>query len=302
MIVDVRKLRALREVAQRGTVTAAAQALGYTPSAVSQQLSSLEVELGVPVLERRGRNVALTDAGRLLVEHADAVLGALERAEAAVAELHGEPVGPVRIASLASAAATIVPVALRAALAEHPGLEPEVAVHPLDENIRELRLGAIDIAIEQTYEFAPHDLFEDLERTVLLEEPLLLLSPAGDPRDHVADTGDLPWVASPPTSACGRSTRAITGRAGICPRFSFETEDHFATVRLVSAGLAVAIVPSLAMQHRPDDVHVAVVPRAHRTISVLTRPAARQRPAITSMVAHLASAAQRFGFDAAAVA
>lgn len=297
MISDVRKLRSLREVAQRGTVTAAAEALGYTPSAVSQQLASLEIEVGVPVLERRGRNVVPTDAGRLLVEHADAVLGALERAESAIAELHGEPVGPVRIASLASAAATIIPVALRSALAEHPGLEPQVAVHPLDENIRELRLGGIDIAIEQTYDFAPHDLFEDLERTVLLEEPLLLLSPAADPRDHVADAGDLLWVASPATSACGRSTRAISGRAGICPRFAFETEDHFATVRLVSAGLAVAIVPSLAMQHRPKDVHVAVVPDAHRTISVVTRPAARRRPAITAMVDHLIRAAVPYTSD-----
>lgn len=300
MISDVRKLRSLREVAQRGTVTAAAEAMGYTPSAVSQQLAALEVEVGVPVLERRGRNVALTDAGRLLVEHADAVLGALERAESAVAELHGEPVGPVRIASLASPAATIVPVALRSALAEHPGLEPEVAVHPLDENIRELRLGRIDIAIEQAYEFAPHDLFDDLERTVLLEEPLLLLSPAGDPRDSVVDADDVPWVASPATSACGKSTRAVTGRAGICPRFAFETEDQFATVRLVSAGLAVAIVPSLAMQHRPDDVHVAVVPDAHRTISAVTRPAARQRPAITAMLDHLVRAAERYTFDEAA--
>lgn len=300
MLSDVRKLRSLREVAQRGTITAAAEAMGYTPSAVSQQLASLEVEVGVPVLERRGRNVALTDAGRLLVEHADAVLGALERAESAVAELHGEPVGPVRIASLASAAATIVPGALRSALAEHPGLEPAVAVHPVDENIRELRLGGMDIAIEQTYEFAPHDLFEGLERTVLLTEPLLLLSPAADPRHRVVDAGDVPWVASPPTSACGRSTRTITGRAGICPRFAFEAEDQFATVRLVSAGLAVAIVPSLAMQHRPDDVHVAVVPDAHRTISAVVRPAVRQRPAITAMVDHLLRAAKQYTFDEAA--
>lgn len=297
MISDVRRLRSLREVAQRGTVTAAAEALGYTPSAVSQQLASLELELGVPVLERRGRNVALTDAGRLLVEHADAVLGALEQAEAAVAELHGEAVGPVRIASIASAAATIVPAALRSALAEHPGLEPELAVRPLDENIRELRLGTIDLAVEQTYEFAPHDLFAELERTVLLEEPLLLLSPATDPRDSVADAGDLPWVASPAASACGRSTRAIVGRAGICPRFTFETEDHFATVRLVSTGLAVAIVPSLAMQHRPDGVHVVVVPDARRTISVVNRPAARQRPALTAMVEHLSRAAQQYTYE-----
>lgn len=294
MISDVRRLRALREVALRGTVTAAAEALGYTPSAVSQQLSSLENEVGTPVLERRGRNVALTDAGRLLVEHGEDVLHALERAETAVAELQGEPVGRVRIGSVASAAASIIPSALRAALAEHPRIRPEVVVHPLDENLRELRLGTIDIAVDQQYELCPHDEFADLDQTVLLTEPLLLLSSVEDPVDHVADAGERPWVASPADSSCGRSTRTIVANAGVAPDIVHETDDHYATVRLVAAGLAVAVVPALALVTRPEGVHASVVPDAHRTISALVRPAARTRPAISAVIDHLVAAAHAY--------
>lgn len=297
MISDIRRLRSLQEVAHRGTITAAAEAIGYTPSAISQQLAALEAELGVPVLERSGRNVVLTDAGRLLVRHGAEAISALERAESAVAELHGKPVGPIRIGALASATASILPVALRAALAEHPGLEPTVVVHPLDENLRELRLGGIDIAVDQSYDSAPDDGLDDFERTVLLEEPLLLLSPAGDPVHRVVDAAGRDWVASPATSSCGRSTRAIAASAGLVPRFTYETDDHFATVNLVSAGLAVAVVPGLALLHRPPNVHVAVVPGAHRSIAALTRPAAQRRPAITAMVEHLVRAAPQFLFE-----
>lgn len=297
MISDVRRIQALFQVAERGTITAAAEALGYTPSAISQQLSALETELGVPVLERRGRNVVLTDAGRLLLEHGHEVLASLERAEAAVAALHDEPVGPVRIGALASATASIIPVALKSLRTMHPRLEPEVVVHPLDQNLEELRLGAIDVAIDQCYEFAPHNLFDGLDETLLLSEPLVLLSPASDPRAGVTEADDCDWVASPAASACGRSTRTIADRYGVSPRFRYETEDHFATVRLVAAGLAVAVVPSLALLHRPDDVHVAVVPGAHRTISALTRPAARQRPAITAVIEELVTASEAFSFE-----
>lgn len=291
MISDVRKLRSLREVAHRGTVTRAAEALGYTPSAVSQQLSSLEAELGVAVLERRGRRVELTDAGRLLVHHATAILEALEGAETALAELRDEPVGPVRIGTLASAAATILPVALRALRAESPRVEPEVVVRPRARSIPELRLGAIDVAIDETYEFAPGDRRDDLSREVLLREPLLLSSPASSPLDRVVDGGDRDWIASPAETACGRSTRAILEQAGLDPRIRYEVEDHEATVRLVAAGLGVAIVPRLAMRHHPTDVHVATLADVHRTISAVTRPSNRTRPAVTAVVDHLRRAA-----------
>lgn len=300
MISDVRRIQALQQVAARGTITAAAEALGYTPSAISQQLSALESELGVPVLERRGRNVVLTDAGCLLLAHGHEAIAALERAEAAVAELHGEPTGSLRIGALASVTASLLPIALRRLRAEHPHVDPEVVVYPLDQTLEELRLGSIDLAIDQKYEFVPHTAHDDVDRTVLLTEPMVLLSPASSPIRSVADAGHMDWVASPAGTACGESVRVITTRHGFTPRWRYETEDHGATVGLVGAGLAVAVVPSLALIHRPADVHVEVVPDAYRTISALTRPAAKTRPAITAMIDHMVEAAKEFAYDSLA--
>ncbi len=291
MISDVRRIKALQQLAERGTVTAAAKALGYTPSAVSQQLATLESELGVPVIERRGRNVVLTDAGHVLVEHASHALAALERAESAVAELHGMPTGPVRIGSLASAAASLVPEALRTLLVDHPSVEPEVSVHPLDRNIEELRLGTIDLAIEQSYRLAPHDAFAGMDVTDLLTEPLLLLSPAEHPCESVDQAVAFDWVASPPGTACRRSTEGVAANYDLAPRYRYETDDHFATVRIVGAGLAVALLPALALLHPAEGVHISVVPEATRTISAVSRPSGRARPAVAAMIEHLTAAA-----------
>ena len=279
-------------MAERGTIRAAAEAIGYTPSAISQQLSALESEVGAPVLERRGRNVVLTDAGRLVLEHGRDALEALERAEASVSELHGEPVGRVRIGALPSATATFLPLALRALQTQHPRVRVEVVVHPLDRNVHELRLGGLDVAVDQRYELAPHDLFDGLDETVLLEEPLVLLSPASTPIESVADAESCDWVAAPADTACGRSTRAVLAREGISPQLRYDVEDMVATVSLVAAGLAVALVPQLTQVHASDSVHVSVVPHEHRTISAVTRRAGRSRPAVRAVIEHLRIAAQ----------
>lgn len=297
IISDTRRLQALIQVAERGTITAAAEALGFTPSAVSQQLAALEGQVGVPVLTRRGRNVVLTDAGRLLIEHGQDAIAALERAEAAIAELHGEPTGPVRIGSLASPAASIIPAALKSLRLEHPSVEPEVVVHPLDRNLEELRLGSIDIAVEQRYDHIPNSRFDGFDQSQLLREPMVLLSPASAPVLSVDAARDLDWVASPAGTACGREIRRIAANHGFSPRCRYETEEHSATVRLVGAGLAVALAPSLWLMYRPDDVHVQVVPDSWRTIAALTRPATAARPAIGAVIDHLAAAAPAFAFD-----
>lgn len=291
MITDVRRIKSLIQVAERGTITAAAEAIGYTASAVSQQLAALETDIGVPVLERRGRNVVLTDAGRLVLKHGRHALDALERAETAVSELRGEPVGTVRMGALPSATASFLPPALCALRARYPRLDVEVVVHPADRNVQELRLRGLDIAVDQQYAYAPHDLFDGLDETVLLEEPLVLLSPSTDPRDSVADAADCDWVASPIDTACGRSAHAIMARYGISPRIRYELEDTVATVGLVAAGQAVALVPRLTYPRTSDDVHVVEVPNAGRRISALTRPSGTTRPAVRAVIEHLRIAA-----------
>ncbi len=292
MISNVARLRSLVQVAERGTVSAAASAMGYTPSAVSQQLAALEVELGVTLRERRGRNVVLTDAGHLVVQHGWNVLAAVERVETAVAELQGDAAGPVRIGALPSAIATLLPSALRRIKQYHPRVDPEVVVYPLDDNVRELRLGSLDLAVDQSYGAAPHDMFNELDCTLLLEEDLLLLSPVTDPRSAVGDTGDCHWALPPPDTVYGRAIRAVVAVHGLTPQVRYQTEDNVATVRLVAAGLAVAMVPALALVDIPVEVHTAPLPDAHRRIYALTRHHGSRRPAVRVVIEELERAAR----------
>src|SRR6201992_3685043 len=154
-MLDVRKLRVLRELAHRGTIAAVAEALAYTPSAVSQQLAALEREAGVPLLERTGRRVALTPAGAVLARYAETVLAVLEEASAALAATRSSLTGPLRIGAFPSAARTMLPRALVALGGEHPGLE--LMVTELDPVAVPggLRAGTLDVALTFVYDYVP---------------------------------------------------------------------------------------------------------------------------------------------------
>src|SRR6185369_1871590 len=157
MPLDVKRLRVLRELAERGTVAATAEALSFTPSAVSQQLSALEREAGVTLLEREGRRLALTDAGRTLVAHADAVLAQLERAEA---DLHAgaqEVTGTLRVAAFSSFARSVLPRVTAAILRDHPRLDVHVRDAEPQDSVPLLRLGELDVVIAQRFPYVPRD-------------------------------------------------------------------------------------------------------------------------------------------------
>ncbi|GAA2813849.1 hypothetical protein GCM10020219_102670 [Nonomuraea dietziae] len=173
-MLDPRKLKLLRELSRRGTIAAVAEALTFTASAVSQQLSALEREAGLPLLERTGRTVVLTPAGRLLVEHAEAVLASLERAEAALAATRTGPSGPLRIGAFPTAARALLPEALTILGEEHPGLEPMVAeIDPADVSAA-LRAGTLDVALVHEYDFVPPVVDDSVETRPLLTEPMYL--------------------------------------------------------------------------------------------------------------------------------
>src|SRR3954451_647441 len=146
-VLDVRRLRVLREVARRGSLAGAADALSYTPSAVSQQIAALEREAGSALLERRARGVALTEAGEVLVEHAEAVLGALDAAENALAALAELRRGHLRMASFATAAGSVLPSAIDVFRARHPSVELTVGQASPTESVARLREGRIDLAL-----------------------------------------------------------------------------------------------------------------------------------------------------------
>src|SRR5690349_15405712 len=202
--LDLRRLRLLRELEERGTLWAVATALGYSPSAVSQQLTVLEKEIGVPLLEKAGRGVKLTDAGRLLAHHAAVLLDAAEAARADLASLTGEVRGTVRAGGLQSATRRVLIPALSRTLADNPQVRVEIFELELEQALPELRLGTLDVVISDEYDGHPRPRPAGLRFEQLHEERLLLVLPAAHPRARhggpveVASLRDDVWVAGAP--------------------------------------------------------------------------------------------------------
>lgn len=287
MVLDLHRLRFLREVAARGTMAAAAEALSYTPSAVSQQLAILEKEFGTSLLERRGRNVVLTPAGRALVEGSDEVFAAAERASVAVEAVTGRVVGPVTVGAFQSAGLRLVPEALVSLRGEHPELEVHLR-QDLNVDLRDLHLGHVDICIDQEYDQHPHQRHGGLDARVLLEEPVFLAVPAGEDAGPTVDAyREHTWAAADDIDECGELLRSTCRQAGYQPDVRFHTDDVEVTLRLVAAGLAVSILPRLAAHDVPAGVVLHALPGTHRRVKALTRPGTTSRPAIALVLDHL---------------
>jgi DNA-binding transcriptional LysR family regulator len=287
-MLDVRRLRVLREVARQGSLAGAADRLSYTPSAVSQQIAALEREAGSALLERRARGVVLTEAGQVLVDHAEVILGALDAAENALAALADLRQGHLRMASFATAAASVLPLAIDRFRARHPGVELTVGQASPTESVARLREGRIDLAL--TVDLPEHPA-EGVDVIQLFEDPVQLALH----RDHpLAAKPDLrleelareTWIDVPRTTSGGQVlTRACTA-AGFAPRVRFESDDYTVIQQLVGAGAGVALLPDLAF----CPPHRAVVLRSlgpdtpSRNIQVATRPERFRSPAASAML------------------
>jgi DNA-binding transcriptional LysR family regulator len=250
-MLDVRRLRMLREVSLQGTIRAAAGALSFTPSAVSQQLSALERDLGVELLERRGRSVHLTPAARVLVERTEHILVQLAAAEAEVraVALAEEPV--VRIASFPSAAATIVADAVR-----DNGLDVHILEADPTLGLARLRAGEVDLAILWEYDFVPLDPGAGIELVPLLDDPIQIVLPAShpaaaEPALELAELADEAWIDSTSLSSCHPFLRRACNAAGFEPRIAAETIDHRTLHHLVASGVGLALIPLLSQLDLP---------------------------------------------------
>ncbi|HEY3683297.1 MAG TPA: LysR substrate-binding domain-containing protein [Streptosporangiaceae bacterium] len=298
---DVRRLRLLHQLAAHGTVTATAQALHLTGPAVSQQLAALEREAGSPLLEKHGRTLRLTAAGRLLVDHAEVILGDVAAAEAALTELRTGTSGTVRVAAFPSAARVLLPpVWERLAARPEPRVTLRLADHEPDAATRALTRAEADIAVVHAYTLLPRDLPPGCERRVLLEEPVLLaVRPdlaaryglaAGDPADLRA-FADEPWLAPGPDTSCRELTQRACGAAGFVPHPVAVSSDFAVLTRLAAAGAGVALVPRMSL---PDGPHGASLhPLAEpvtRTVSALTRTGTARQPHVRAVLDLLAEA------------
>jgi len=251
-MIDLHRLRLLREVHVRGTVHAAAGALGYSTSAVSQQLTVLEREIGAPLLERVGRRVRLTDAGQVLVRHADLLLEGVEAAEAEVAAVAaGRLTGTVRVAAFQSGFLRIVSPAIRELAAIHPGIRVEATEAEVELAAPALRLHQLDVLVGDEYEGQPRVLHPEFERETVLRERINIVLPADHPRASakrigLGDLADLPWAACQPgTGHYEMHLRACRQIGGFEPDLRYTSDDFSILLELVRTTGAAALLPDL---------------------------------------------------------
>jgi DNA-binding transcriptional LysR family regulator len=260
-MLDVRRLHMLRELSERGTIAATAEALGYTPPAVSQHLAALEREVGVALLERQGRRVALTPAARLLVGRTERVLAELEAAEAELAAENRDLRGSVRLAAFPTAAATLVPGAMAAFAARHPGAEVLLSELEPEDALPALKLGEADLAVVHEYDFSPRGDDPSVELTPLMEDELHVAVRAAHPAagDEIAlsSLAGERWIAGYLDTACHRVVVTACRAAGFEPRITARTNDFRVVLALVAAGQGVALVPGLAVDDAPAGVCLA---------------------------------------------
>jgi DNA-binding transcriptional LysR family regulator len=278
-MLDPHKLRLLRDLSRRGTIAAVAEALRYTPSAVSQQLAALEREAGAPLLARTGRRVTLTPAGVVLAEQAEAVLAALERAQAAVAATGRQLTGPLRIGAFPTAVRTLLPGALVALGHDHPGLE--LMVDEIDPAAapEALRTGRLDLALVHEYDFVPSAPEPGLDAEPLLDEVLYLA--AAEPLESIEDCRAWPWILGSPGTLCHAMSMRACQAAGFLPRVRHHVDDFVAVLALVTAGQGVAIVPQLALADAPVAIHLTPLP-AQRHTRIAYRQGAAGHPAVAA--------------------
>ncbi|MFF0457449.1 LysR family transcriptional regulator [Nocardia africana] len=279
-MLDVRRLRLLRELAHRRTIAAVAEAMSYTPSAVSQQLTALEREAGVTLLERSGRRVTLTAAACRLVEHTESVLAILEQAEAELAT--AELTGALHIGAFPTAVQRILPHALVSLSRAHPRVELHVTELDPAAVPAALRAGTLDIALIQEYDYVPAEPEAGLETEPFLEEPVYLAARTTQPLSAYRDAA---WISGTPGTLCHTMTVRACEAAGFVPHIRHRSDDFGTVLALVAAGQGVAFIPQLAIPLHPETdttpVELTPLPIRRRT-RIAYRAGTRTHPTISA--------------------
>lgn len=299
-MIDLRRLRLLRELEARETITAVAEALSFTPSAVSQQLARLERETGVALLERIGRGVRLTDAGRTLAAHAERILASVDAAEAELATQAETVHGRLRVGAFQSAALALLPPALDRLGHDYPTLEVEVVEADPEQTLPALLLGDLDLVFADDYDPAPIT-HPSLDREDLLEDQLRLVLPRNDPlaaarEVRLADLAGRPWASGQPGSAYSAAVeRACKDLGAFAPRVCHRASDLLLLLRLVRIGRAVALLPDILGADQDDKVAVRSIAEGalKRTIYTAVRGSSARRPTVIALRHALAAAASR---------
>jgi DNA-binding transcriptional LysR family regulator len=300
-MLDLRRLHMLRELHARGTIAAVADALQFTPSAISQQLAQLERETGVRLLQRAGRGVRLTDAALVLVEHAGALLERAALAEADLAATAGAVVGRVRIAAFQSAALRLALPAIDALRRDAPRLRCELIEDEPEAALPALALGDVDLALADEWQHQPLRMAPGLRRHELLRDPVRLVLPARHPaaRRHreavpLAELAGEAWATSHPGMGWETMTqRTCRELGGFDPDIRHRANDANVTLALVAHGLAVAMLPELPLPERRRGFTVRAIAGGGvgRAVFAATRAADEKRPTTAAVLAAVRAAA-----------
>jgi molybdate transport repressor ModE-like protein len=290
-MLDVKRLRVLREVAKHGSFSAAAEALSYTQSAVSQQVAALEREAGTTLVERNARGIRLTEAGEALVRHADSILTRLADAEAELEAIAGLRGGRLRLASFPTAGSTLVPLAIANFRSRHPGVELSLAEAEPEESIPQLKAGELEIALIFEPNIVDEAVQSGIELMPLLDDPMYVALP----REHrladkrtirLKDLGGESWVNTTPTCACSMLMLRACEAAGFDPHVAFESDDYLTVQGLVAAGVGVALIPDLALTTVRDDIAIRSLSghAPKRKVLAATLPGGYRSPATAAML------------------
>jgi DNA-binding transcriptional LysR family regulator len=305
-MLDTHRLRLLREFAERGTIAATAAALGYTPSAVSQQLAALEREAGAVLLDRTARAAELTDAGRRLAEHAERILAMIEAAESDLSE--AGPVGRVTVAAFPTAAVAFGPALVRRVRA-HPGLTLLLRETPLEEGLRLVRTGEVDVALVADWsgrlasaESGTNGNPGALRFYHLIRDPLVLVVPRGHPAADLSRPVGLnelrheSWLAAPTDEPSRQATDRLLASTGGMPPAPWEFEGLSTILSLVARGIGIAALPRLTLTVG-GRVVVRDLPGAAeaRDVYAVARASSVRRPSVAVILAALDAAAERLG-------
>ncbi len=281
-------MQVLRAVVTSGSVTAAAANLGYTPSAISQQVAALEKQAGMPLLERAGRGVRPTAAGRLLTEHAGIISQNVAEAEAALADLRAGRTGRLAIRYFATAGSALIPAALAWLRREHPGLQVDLKLIDPEDPLLEVEEGRADLAIVVRPRDRPR---EGLHLVHLLDDPYRAVLPKGHPlaAKRVLDLADLatePWVGSEWPGPCLDVVLAACAAAGFSPNFVVESEDYATAQGFVAAGLGLSVIPRTGLGAGNPGVVVRRLrrPEPVRAVYAAVRENALGQPAVRGLL------------------
>jgi DNA-binding transcriptional LysR family regulator len=299
-MLDVKRLRILKEVADRGSFSAAAEALSYTQSAVSQQIAALEREAKAQLVTRGSRGIRLTESGEALVKHADAILTRLADAEAELEAIAGLRGGRLRLAAFPTVGATLMPLAIATFRDRHPDIELTVRQLEPEDSIPLLKTGELDIALTIEPSVRPEDA-DGIESQFLLEDPMFAALPLDHPlvdkaRVRLKDLSGESWISTTDACSCGDLVRNHCIRMGFEPHVTFESDDYLAIQGLVAAGVGVAMIPTLALTTVRDDIVIRDLGNEApvRKISAATLPGAQRSPAVLAMLGVLADVATQY--------